>query len=104
MKQRIKEIKEEHLNLEELYDEFIEGRDPELHIRNSANVAMTLRVNDKVNYPFKAHEKRIITVPPGKVHLYVSSPGTIPYNGITEAKSGHSYGHTFYLKSSHVKK
>lgn len=101
---KVKEIKNERIELNEIKDEKKVGQDPELHITNDADVGMTLRVNNKVNYPFKAHEKKTITVPPGKVSLIVSSPGTIPYNGTSEAKAGWSYEHKFYLTTVRSKK
>ncbi len=95
----IREIKEEQLELEVKYISDYFNKDPELVIKNDANVSMTLRVNNKVNYPFKAHEQRTITVPAGNVTLMVSSPGTTPYIGTSLAKNGYSYTHTFYLVS-----
>lgn len=93
----IREIKEEQLELEVKYISDYINKDPELVIKNDANISMTLRVNNKVNYPFKAHEQRTITVPAGNVSLMVSSPGTTPYIGTSYAKKGYSYSHTFYL-------
>lgn len=71
--------------------------DPQLKIKNLASVAMTLRVNDELNYKFKAHQERTITVPAGNVKLMVYSPGTIPYIGTTKARENYLYTHEFYL-------
>lgn len=71
--------------------------DPQLKIKNLASVAMTLRVNDELNYKFKAHQERTITVPAGIVKLMVYSPRTIPYIGTTKAEENYLYTHEFYL-------
>lgn len=71
--------------------------DPQLKIKNLASVGMTLRVNDELNYKFKAHQERTITVPAGIVKLMVYSPKTIPYIGTTKAEENYLYTHEFYL-------
>lgn len=71
--------------------------DPQLKIKNLASVGMTLRVNDELNYKFKAHQERTITVPAGIVKLMVYSPRTIPYIGTTKAEDNYLYTHEFYL-------
>ena len=71
--------------------------DPQLKIKNLASVTMTLRVNDELNYKFKAHQERTITVPAGIVKLMVYSPRTIPYIGTTKAEENYLYTHEFYL-------
>lgn len=71
--------------------------DPQLKIKNLASVGMTLRVNDELNYKFKAHQERTITVPAGIVKLMVYSPRTIPYIGTTKAEENYLYTHEFYL-------
>jgi uncharacterized protein YgiM (DUF1202 family) len=71
--------------------------DPQLKVKNLASVAMTLRVNDELNYKFKAHQERTITVPAGNVKLMVYSPGTIPYIGTTKTEENYLYTHEFYL-------
>ncbi len=71
--------------------------DPQLKVKNLASVAMTLRVNDELNYKFKAHQERTITVPAGIVKLMVYSPGTIPYIGTTKTEENYLYSHEFYL-------
>lgn len=71
--------------------------DPQLKIKNLASVAMTLRINDELNYKFKAHQERTITVPAGTVKLMVYSPGTVPYIGTTKTEENYLYAHKFYL-------
>lgn len=78
--------------------------DPQLKIKNLASVAMTLRVNDELNYKFKAHQERTIAVPAGNVKLMVYSPGTIPYIGTTKAEENYLYTHEFYLHTITMKK
>ncbi len=97
-------INEEYVELNESSEEDYSDCDPELHIKNDANVNMTLRVNNKVNYPFKAHEERTITVPAGTVSLRASSPGVIPFNGTSKVEKGYIYDHVFYLKTIRMRK
>lgn len=78
--------------------------DPQLKIKNLASVAMTLRINDELNYKFKAHQERTITVPAGKVKLMVYSPRTIPYIGTTKAEENYLYTHEFYLHTVTTRK
>jgi len=78
--------------------------DPQLKIKNLASVSMTLRVNDELNYKFKAHQERTITVPAGIVKLMVYSPGTIPYIGTTKTEENYLYTHEFYLHTITTRK
>lgn len=69
---------------------------PDIEIQNNTDVSMTLRINTQT-YKFSPHEKRTITISPGRFTYRASSPGVIPVSGSYNAESNNSYQWVFFI-------
>lgn len=74
------------------------GYDPEVEITNSSNAKITVRIDD-TNYPFNPHQVRTIICSPGKVSIFASSPGVIPYSATDYISSNCRYTWKFYIET-----
>lgn len=75
----------------------IKQDDPELVIKNKCNGKVTVLLNG-LKHSIAAGETKTVVVPAGKVSIFVSSPGMIPFSTTQYVKSNRSYRWEFYIE------
>ena len=75
----------------------IKQDDPELVIKNKCNGKVTVSLNGS-KHSIESGETKAIVVPAGKVSIFVSSPGMIPFSTTQYVKSNRSYRWEFYIE------
>ena len=75
----------------------IRENDPEIEIKNKCEGKITVSVNGN-KHSFKPGETQKIVVPAGKISIFVSTPGMLPFSSHQYVKAGRSYKWTFYIK------
>ena len=75
----------------------IKQDDPELVIKNKCNGKVTVSLNGS-KHSIESGETKAIVVLAGKVSIFVSSPGMIPFSTTQYVKSNRSYRWEFYIE------
>ena len=75
----------------------IRENDPEVEIKNKCDGKITVSINGN-KHSFKPGETRKIVVPAGKISVFVSTPGMLPFSSNQYVKTGRSYRWEFYIK------
>ena len=93
-KKQVLETQEEDVLQETGY---ISRYDPELVIENQCDRSITVSLNDD-QYWFDIGETKTITVPSGKLNIFASSPGVIPFSTSQYVSANNSYEWQFFIK------
>lgn len=72
--------------------------DPSIHITNSTERNMTLRINS-TTYKFQPKEERDVTMLPGRFNYRASSAGVVPASGSYVLESNHGYDWVFFIET-----
>lgn len=99
-KEQVLETREEDVLQETGY---ISQYDPELVIENQCDRSITVSLNGS-QYWFDIGETKTIIMPSGKVSIFASSPGVIPFSTTQYVSSNHSYEWQFYIKHEYRRK
>lgn len=69
---------------------------PTIHIKNSSNTSMSLRINS-TTYKLSPYETTMLTMVPGKFTFRASAPGVVPRSGEYTIDSNYDYEWEFYI-------
>lgn len=76
---------------------YISQYEPELEIENQCDRRITVSLNGSP-FQFDAGETQRFTLPAGKVSIFASLPGVIPFSTSQYVESNHSYKWEFFIK------